>query len=99
VLFMPWAFAVPDIDKPTAPKPCRGYPLSRINNDSNYAPAAAILLGNGDGTFQTPSRYSVGSGQAPYSLAVGDLNENGKPDIVAGVEAAVSFLLNAEEGV
>jgi FG-GAP-like repeat len=37
-----------------------------------------VLLGNGDGTFQTPRKFSV---PAPFSLAVGDLNGDGNPDL------------------
>jgi hypothetical protein len=39
-----------------------------------------VLLGNGDGTFQTPVTYATG-GDQPNSIAVGDLNGDGKPDI------------------
>jgi hypothetical protein len=38
----------------------------------------SVLLGNGDGTFQAPRRFSVPN---PYWLAVGDFNEDGKSDL------------------
>ena len=38
-----------------------------------------VLLGNGDGTFRSALTY--GAGSAPASLAVGDLNGDGKPDL------------------
>ena len=41
----------------------------------------AILLGNGDGTFQAPVLWSV-TGASPVSVAVADLNGDGKADIV-----------------
>lgn len=40
----------------------------------------AVLLGNGDGTFQSPKTYDSG---ASYSwVAVGDVNNDGKTDII-----------------
>ena len=42
--------------------------------------AVSILLGNGDGSFQPAVNYFVGSGT--YDVAVGDLNWDGKPDLV-----------------
>jgi len=38
-----------------------------------------ILLGNGDGTFQKPLKFSVPS---PIGIAAGDMNGDGKPDLV-----------------
>jgi hypothetical protein len=39
----------------------------------------SILLGNGDGTFRAPVTYDVGA--SPYTVAVGDFNGDGKPDL------------------
>jgi hypothetical protein len=44
--------------------------------------AVAVLLGNGDGTFQAATEYLSG-GAYPYSLKVVDLNGDGKLDLVA----------------
>jgi hypothetical protein len=49
---------------------------------------AGVLLGNGDGTFQSVVTYGPG-GYAAWSLAVADVNGDGKPDLlVANVEAS-----------
>jgi hypothetical protein len=39
-----------------------------------------VLLGNGDGTFRSYTEYDVP--EAPYGLAVGDLNKDSIPDLV-----------------
>src|SRR5437660_165594 len=51
--------------------------LAVANIGSN---SVAVLLGNGDGTFQVPLSSLVGD--APAFVAVGDFNGDGKPDLV-----------------
>jgi len=50
---------------------------------ANYSSGntVAVLLGNGDGTFQAAVTYGSG-GVGPSSVAVADVNGDGKPDIV-----------------
>ncbi len=43
--------------------------------------AVGVLLGNGDGTFRPAEIYQLVSGST-YSLAVGDVNGDGKPDLL-----------------
>src|SRR5271166_1261781 len=58
----------------------------------------SVLLGNGDGTFQAHQDYSVGTD--PVALAVGDLNNDGSPDIVtaSNVGNSVSILRGNGDG-
>jgi hypothetical protein len=42
--------------------------------------SVAVLLGNGDGSFQDSNQFDPG-GQLPTSLAIGDFNGDGKPDL------------------
>src|SRR5207247_1648615 len=39
----------------------------------------AVLLGNGDGTFQPAQSFAAG--RYPISLAMGDVNGDGQPDL------------------
>src|SRR5438132_1247119 len=49
----------------------------------------AVLIGNGDGTFQAPMNYASG-GAFAYSVAVADVNGDGKPDVVVANNCANS---------
>ncbi len=55
------------------------------SNCSNSA--VSVLLGNGDGTFQAPVSYNSGGAYA-YSVAVADVNGDGKPDLLVANECA-----------
>ncbi len=52
-----------------------------FNNGCPTNGSVAVLLGNGDGTFQTAVTYDSG-GYYAYSVAVADVNGDGKRDIV-----------------
>jgi Bacterial Ig-like domain (group 3)/FG-GAP-like repeat/Abnormal spindle-like microcephaly-assoc'd, ASPM-SPD-2-Hydin len=51
--------------------------------------SVGVLLGNGDGTFQTAATFSVEGTitvtNGPWAVAVGDLNGDGKPDLALTV--------------
>jgi len=49
--------------------------------DGNGFDLASVLLGNGDGTFQTGVPFMTG-GYFPVSVAVADVNGDGRPDLV-----------------
>lgn len=50
---------------------------------SNLSGATSILLGNGNGTFQSPSTFSTG--QYPAGIIATDLNGDAKQDLVIAV--------------
>lgn len=51
-----------------------------VSTNCNYG-SVAVLLGNGDGTFQPAVTYSSGGDDAT-SVTVADINQDGKPDLV-----------------
>jgi hypothetical protein len=50
--------------------------------------SAGVLLGNGDGTFQPAATFDASLG--PVSIAVADVNGDGKPDVVVADECTSS---------
>lgn len=59
-----------------------------LNCTSGSVGIVAVLLGNGDGTFRTAVTYASG-GLGAYSVAVADVNGDGKPDIVVANESSI----------
>jgi len=57
-----------------------------------------VLLGNGDGTFGEPQTYSSGGGPS-VSVAVADVNGDGKPDILAANECGIDSCTSGNIGV
>jgi chitobiase/beta-hexosaminidase-like protein/VCBS repeat protein len=62
--------------------------------------SAAVLLGNGDGTFQPPRSVYFAAGASPQSVAIADFNRNGRPDLVVANTGrnAVAVLLGNGDG-
>ena len=86
----PFSVAVADLNGDGKPD------LVVANNDGGYV---GVLLGNGDGTFQSALAYSSGGLQA-HSVAVADVNGDGKPDVlVVNPNVCPSGCGNATVGV
>ncbi|MGB3654038.1 MAG: FG-GAP-like repeat-containing protein [Rivularia sp. (in: cyanobacteria)] len=71
--------------------------------DDDYSPGVSVLLGNGDGTFATKTDYTFGD--KPKSVALGDVNGDGRQDIVTAnyssssdSPSTVSVLLGNSDG-
>src|SRR5258708_448766 len=65
---------------------------------NSQSSTVSVLLGNGDGTFQTAVSYSPG-GSDPTSLVAGDVNGDGKLDlVVTNASNTVGVLLGHGDG-
>jgi len=64
--------------------------------DTYATNGAAVYLGNGDGTFQSPVGYETAS--SSISVEVADFNGDGKLDLAVGTAAGVSILLGNGDG-
>ncbi len=69
--------------------------LVTVNPEDN---TVSVLLGVGNGTFQAPTNYPVGSN--PLDVAIGDVDGINGPDLVVGNygSATVGVLLNNGDG-
>src|SRR5215469_14772526 len=72
--------------------------LVTANFANFFGGSVSVLLGKGDGTFQNYVQYATGG--LPTSVAVGDFNRDGTPDLAVGFEqgTTVSVLLGKGDG-
>jgi hypothetical protein len=59
-----------------------------------------ILFGNGDGTFTTIETYSAGEGSTPNSIFSGDVNNDGKIDVIVAYlnDDHIGLLFGSDNG-
>jgi hypothetical protein len=63
--------------------------LDVVVSNSSVSNTIGVLLGNGDGTFQRVVTYNSGGG-SPWTLAIADVNRDGKPDILVANSSSCS---------
>lgn len=69
--------------------------LAVSNNDSDGTQSLALLLGNGNGTFQAPKFFR--GGNSPLGIAAADFNADGNLDVVTGWLKPASSDPNAKQ--
>jgi len=81
-----------------------GKPDLATANGNEYAPTVSVFMNRGAGRFRARRDYEAGR-YVSYSVAIGDLNGDGKPDLVTansccgvGIPSTVSVLLNRGDG-
>ena len=72
--------------------------LAVTNSGNGTGNTVGVLLGNGDGTFQSQQTYATGTN--PYGVVVGDFNGDGIPDLAVTNEGdnTVGVLLGNGDG-
>jgi len=85
----PDAFAVADVNGDGKPDLVAFNPYYSYGSNQHGGDTVSVLLGNGNGTFQSPTKFPTGGGnEGSPSLAVADMNGDGRPDIVVALDNA-----------
>ena len=86
------AVAVADLDGDGTPD------LVAANTGSTplYIGSLSILLGRGDGTFSPKTDVLTGAGSRPRSVAIGDLDQDGMPDLAVALGGLALFRGNGD---
>ncbi len=66
---------------------------SNVSGDGIY-----VLIGNGDGTFQTPAFYQQGSNSGAMAVAIGQLKKGDNGDVVMGTGNGAYVYMNNGDG-
>jgi uncharacterized repeat protein (TIGR01451 family) len=76
-----------------------GNPDAAVTNTNSNT--VSVLLGDGQGGFAAPATFSTGTSRdlAPNSVAIGDLNQDGKPDLAVGNQNAFSVSVLLGDGI
>jgi FG-GAP-like repeat len=69
--------------------------VANLFDGSGIATGVEVLLGNGDGTFQTPKTVVTG---AESVLTVADYNNDGRPDLAVSASNAVQMMKGKGDG-
>ena len=77
---------------------CGNIPIKNCSAVSVEKSQIAVMLGNGDGTLQAPARYNT-AGFGAVSLAIADVNSDGRPDLTVANVCIDSTCANGSAGV
>jgi hypothetical protein len=99
--FQTGSLAVADVNADGQPDLVVANTCARAGSSGCSNGSVAVLLGNGDGTFEKAVTYPAGF--FPISVAVADVNGDGKPDVVVtnnqdGGSGSVGILLGNGDG-